>query len=366
MLFPSTSPARIRSSSFAVLALLASALTSGCLEANAAQTDGGATKDGGTATPDTGSSHPSDASADRGAPGADATMTGTPDATDGAKTNSKIPTCKGATAAESACVTCDETSCSANVTDAVGACQAFYACFEGCECTDASCVNKCETLASTTCGAAVQGLATCQKSSCATACATPAVDAGQPMTDASSGSSCKNPTATQKSCAACDESSCAADLTAAETQCVSLYSCIPGCDCSDMSCIDNCAMMDTTACTSALTTLQSCQTSKCAAACSGTAADGGSAPPTIPVCANATSAELTLYNTCSACDATSCQSSVTSAVSSCAAYYACYAACDCGDFLCTDGCAPDLTAACDSAIDALAACQDTSCSAQCS
>jgi len=358
----SLSFSRGRQAALVLVALVMSGPLAGCLEANAVQPDSGTTTDAGSTHADTGTSHASDATPDTGAPMKDATMTQSPDAM-----VTTIPTCKGGTPAELACVSCDETSCGPTVTAAVAACGDFYTCFAACECADATCVNACVTKVTTPCDEALTALASCQKSTCTAKCATPdaasPADTG-PVTDASA-HSCTGATQTQKNCAACDESSCAADLAAAESACASFYACLPTCACSDTTCIDGCASGPSSACTTAATTLNSCQTSMCANKCSGAATDGGSAPPTIPDCAGATTAESTLYAACSACDATSCQSEVTAATKDCSAYYSCYAACACGDFLCDEACNGHLNATCDADIEALATCQGTSCNAPC-
>ena len=363
MQFFSRSRVRLAHDAIVLLAPLATLLSTGCLEGTAAQADSGTAADAAGVRSDTGSSHTADATPDVGTTSPDATMMHGPDAT-----TASIPTCKGGTPTELACVKCDEMGCAPSVASAVAACSDFYSCFQACECTDATCVNACETKITAPCDNALTALASCQKGTCTAACAAP--DAGQPadaakVTDASA-KSCTGATQTQKNCAACDEASCAADLSAAESACASFYQCLPTCACSDTACINNCETGASAACGSAATALSSCQTSMCSAACSGAGTDGGSSVPTVPNCAGATAAESMIYTACSACDATNCQSEVTAATKDCSAYYSCYAACACGDFLCDDACGGDLTGTCDADIDALATCQGTYCATPCS
>jgi hypothetical protein len=351
---------RPRHSALRILALLAVSAATGCLEANAAQTDSGAAADVHAGT-DAASPH-ADAKTDATTPGTDATMPGAPES--GPVADGSAQGCKAPTTAFTMCASCDETSCTADLSAAVSACPAFYACFAECDCTDTSCADACAVGNSSTCTSALTTLGGCQSAMCATECAAPASDAGPHPDGAAQG--CKNPTPTFTGCASCDETSCAADLSAAQSACPAFYSCFASCNCTDMSCADTCAAGDSTACTSALTTLDDCQTSMCAYACSTTSTDGGGSAPMVPDCADPTTEEASIYAACSSCDATSCQSDVTTAVSACGAYYTCFAACDCDNVACEDACEADLNTACDTAIGALTTCQDTSCATPCS
>jgi hypothetical protein len=118
-----------------------------------------------------------------------------------------------------------------------------------------------------------------------------------------------------------------------------------------------------------------CQDKTCTSVCNGSAPDGGStttkdgggSSKTIPDCKNPTAAEQSTYTMCSACDTTSCESSVTAALNACPAFYLCFAAADCSDAAGLEDCQMnDEPVSCQTAIDTLATCQGTFCSFPCS
>jgi len=343
------------------VAVLSTSLLAGCLEANAttAPADGGKESGGGrtgdsgrTGTPDTGKT------------GADATKSGHGDAS--SDSGGGASSCLHATATQTACGECAAGACKSSLSASETACPGFYACFAKCDCSDATCIGNCYTAAPATCQSSLGTFTSCQSSMCASAC-TPG-DGGA-VTDSgahgdASADSCKNPTATELACGACDETMCKSDVTAAQAACASFYTCFAGCDCSSTSCIDGCAVAAPSSCQTALETLNSCQSSKCSSACSGSGKDAGGTSGTIPDCANPTSTEASTYTACSACDTASCASDVAAAVSACTAYYACFGATDCASALTV--CAADITAGCQTAVDALAVCQNTNCLLPCS
>jgi len=380
---PPVAPSSFRSRPFALLAgaLTLSALA-GCLESSATSpaTDSGASKDGGGATrgPDATTAGDSGSRQDGKTVSFDApTSTGDAGALpDGAVS---IPSCLSPTAAETACAACDEKSCASTVAAAVSTCASFYTCYEKCSCSDATCIGACESAAASdsTCVSAAEALQSCQKASCATACATP--DAGS----ASGGDaatftgdagvvipSCKNPTTTDTACASCVEHDCTSAAKTAVTACSAFYTCFAGCDCSGTSCIGNCesAAASNSACVTAAEALQSCQTSKCTSSCTakdgGAAAKDGGGAATIPNCTGGASTEVTTYKACLACDQASCGSQVTAAVAACTAYYACWGTTSCATA--ATACAADTTTACTTAVTSLTTCQNASCWIQCS
>jgi hypothetical protein len=68
-------------------------------------------------------------------------------------------------------------------------------------------------------------------------------------------------------CSACDQTSCAADVTAAVSDCGDYYGCFAMCDCSATGCQTTCEEQITTACSTAIDTLTACQDTFCAASC---------------------------------------------------------------------------------------------------
>jgi len=254
------------------VAVLSTSLLAGCLEANAttAPADGGKESGGGrtgdsgrTGTPDTGKT------------GADATKSGHGDAS--SDSGGGASSCLHATATQTACGECAAGACKSSLSASETACPGFYACFAKCDCSDATCIGNCYTAAPATCQSSLGTFTSCQSSMCASAC-TPG-DGGA-VTDSgahgdASADSCKNPTATELACGACDETMCKSDVTAAQAACASFYTCFAGCDCSSTSCIDGCAVAAPSSCQTALETLNSCQSSKCSSACSGSGKDAG-------------------------------------------------------------------------------------------
>jgi len=358
----------------AVLAM--GALSAGCLEASAMVPG----SDAGThANADTGTTVTREASTGSDAhTSMDATVDGTKPATEASTPTvdaAMLPSCTSPTTADTTCFKCLDTSCSATAGAAITACASFYTCYEKCACSDGACVSACQTAAASdmTCVSAAEALQSCQKTSCAMPCATPDAGSTQPKDAApvgDAGATCLNPSATYKSCAACDESKCGSDVTAAQTACAgtTFPTCTAKCQCSDTSCVEACATASTvpTACVTALTNTYNCQSSSCTAACTasandaGTQKDGGNTSG-IPDCKSPTSAQQTAYASCLACDNQNCASYVSAAVSGCSTYYACIASTDCTTAL--TSCTPST--ACDTAASPLVDCQAFFCSSAC-
>jgi hypothetical protein len=99
------------------------------------------------------------------------------------------------------------------------------------------------------------------------ACSSSSSGGGSPPT-------CKNPQAAGPGSAACNtclESNCGSQLSAASSACSAYESCYAGCDCSDFTCIANCAAtkIDMT-CQNGGSGLISCQSNMCSSQCTGT------------------------------------------------------------------------------------------------
>jgi hypothetical protein len=89
---------------------------------------------------------------------------------------------------------------------------------------------------------------------------------------------CKNPSGTGDSsaaCASCEESHCGSQLATYESKCQAYLSCYTGCDCSDSKCLQGCyGQMDPT-CGQAATPFAACAVQSCASQCSAADAGGG-------------------------------------------------------------------------------------------
>ncbi len=81
---------------------------------------------------------------------------------------------------------------------------------------------------------------------------------------------CMNPTPEQQACEACVQSACQAQWLADQANCAAFNACFAECDCSNDTCLTNCADSDLAgACGTALENVTNCETSDCASSCSG-------------------------------------------------------------------------------------------------
>jgi len=120
-------------------------------------------------------------------------------------------------AANSACTSCVESNCNAEVTGAYGsgfasgdlsggACGSFFTCIAPCACNDTTCSQKCESsLTSPSCSSALQTAGACIASKC-TACSNSSSSGGASSGGSSSGTSSGGSSGGTSTGGACDNS----------------------------------------------------------------------------------------------------------------------------------------------------------------
>jgi hypothetical protein len=81
--------------------------------------------------------------------------------------------CENPSTAEQACLTCENSTCSTDVSATTSACSSYVSCLAACTCGTQSCMDDCLSQAAdagTACENAIESLGTCSNSMCKTPC----------------------------------------------------------------------------------------------------------------------------------------------------------------------------------------------------
>lgn len=181
--------------------------------------------------------------------------------------------------AGSACESCVQAQCSAQLSSYAGSCSDYVGCFcsaggnpqqlQGCsaKAQEPSCLPVAESMGQ------------CETAKCAAACS-----GGASSSASSSGGipQCQGGSSSGGSSAACDsciESSCSSQLSTVLSACSAYISCYEGCQCTDVTCLSGCQaqIQSNTACQQAVGPLESCEQSSCLSPCTTTS--GSSSGP---------------------------------------------------------------------------------------
>lgn len=161
------------------------------------------------------------------------------------------------------------------------------------------------------------------------------------------------------SCQSCLTSKCGSQVTAANNDCASIYSCVCPSGASTGSC------QATMNCQSSGTALLTCESQSCATECStasSSSSGGGSGSGSGGVSSCLASSTT---QACIQCIEQSCNGQLGSLESACTAYISCICPGGVYNSGLVNGCQPDINAACSSAANVLGNCETNSCATAC-